>query len=410
MKTRFCYGFEELSDDLPRPPKAALRAMFSAGILVSPRGWKQLTNETRQALSLEGARDKVNIPMVADLLKEAPPGQIRLVSKTADPPHDQVPAPLANALGPMRTIPPAEWASLRALDRYVLASLAANTRLLWKALEEMARMPGSKLSKRVVEPWSGSLARCDLVLLPEAIERLTSSRFLDGRAFVLARAAGVRAARRVADTLDMRADTVTGPAELDWALDKKGGMLLWQAHVSTWDGEFYPAASLLAVSTAAVALYDMAKELDPHGIISNARIAEEPWQVGHTDREEATSVYSAENHPEMFSQRAEHGSEEPPPSTLSTAAMALDTIAVSRPQPGPDDSHGPYSSPEPEAPAPPPNLVIDGDRMSERASLRPQGDQRLNPRTFMLMLMASMIVVALISTVVSVVVVRMLMK
>jgi molybdenum cofactor biosynthesis enzyme len=391
MKTSFCYAFEELSEDLPRPPKAALRAMFSAGILVSPRGWKQVRNETRQALALEGTKEKVNREMVGELLKEAPPGQIRLVSKAADPSSDTVPAPLANALGPMRTINSVEWASLRSLDRYVLASLAANTRLLWKALDEMARTPGSKLSKRVVEPWSGSLARCELVMRADAIDRLMSPALLGGRAFVLARAAGVRAARRVSDTFDLQVDTVAGPAELDWTQDKKSGALLWQAHVSTWDGEFFPAASLVAVSTAAIALFDMAKELDPRGRIGMASIAEEPWQVGGNDREEATAVYCSL------------------PIVDSPMHSADRDGAVSDPQRSPAPDPSPYSQVE-STPRPPPNVVVKEPTAPESSREPKAVDKPWTPRNFMMMLLVSMVVVAVVSTILSVAVVRMLMK
>jgi len=293
MKTRFSYAFEELTEELQRPPKAALRAMLAAGIMVAPRGWQALGIDVRQAIAVAGMHDVVNIAMVQELARFIPPTFLKLVPRMADPPREQ-PAPvLVNALGPMRTLSPQEWAALSALDRYALDSLAINTRLLWRALEEISRAPNSPLTKTAPQPWSGALARCEVYLRPEAFRQLMHPDYLAGRAMVLARVAGVRAARRAAELFDLQAETVAGPAELDWCATRNQGVLLWQGHVSTWEGAFYPAASLLAVSTAGVAVYDMAKEFDPHASISGAGIAEEPWKVGAVDdREEATSVYN----------------------------------------------------------------------------------------------------------------------
>lgn len=409
MKNRFCYAFEELNEDLPRPPKAALRAMFSAGILVSPRGWKSLSNETRQALATEGTREQINVVMVAELLKEAPPGHIRLVARTADPPVDQVPPAVLKALGPTRSISASEWASLRALDRYVIASLAANTRLLWRALDEFASEPGSKLTKGGGQSWSGALAHCEVHCHPNAIERLTSSKYLDGRAFVLARVAGVRAARRTSEMLDLQVETVSGPAELDWGPTKQPGVLLWQAHVSTWDGEFFPAASLLAVSTAAVALYDMVKEIDPTASIGSAGIVEEPWRVGSAggfEREESTAVYSAKNNPRLFA-----GMEPPAPSSSPSPDVGIsvpDVRIASVPDSGPrgattsSDGHGSSS------------LRGSGDGTDTGDEIVPRKRHRrsggMSTRAFLVALVVSMVAVAVVSTVVSVVVIRVLMK
>jgi len=418
MKTRFSYAFEELTEDLPRPPKAALRAMFAAGILVSPKGWKTLSTETRQALALEGTRDTVNLVMVSELLKEAPPGQIRLVARTADPSIDAVPAPVLKALGPTRTITQPQWATLRALDRYVIASLAANTRLLWRALDELSAVPGSQLPKAGGQSWSGALAHCEVHCHPNAIERLTSPKFLDGKAFVLARVAGVRAARRASELFDLQSETATGPAELDWGPTKQAGVLLWQGHVSTWDGEFFPAASMLAVSAAAVALYDMVKEIDPTASIGAAGIVEEPWRVGGAggfDREESTAVYSLKNNPKLFA--AMEAPPEPPPASSdpleksNPKGAAADVRAPQRSSP--DSGRAPNSNKAPISPRHAADLSSTSDLIDD---LIPGGKRRrskkegMSTRTFLVALIVSMLAVAVVSTVISVVVIRVMMK
>jgi hypothetical protein len=99
----------------------------------------------------------------------------------------------------------------------------------------------------------------------------------------------------VSKILDLHADTLIGPAELDWRATGNAGVLLWQGHVSDWQGAFFPAASLLAVTAAAIALYDMVKEFDPLASIGAAGIAEEAWKVGTAeDQDESTSVFVPE--------------------------------------------------------------------------------------------------------------------
>jgi cyclic pyranopterin monophosphate synthase len=316
---KLSYAFEELTDDLPRPPKSAIRAMFAAGVLVSPRGWKTLAAETRQALAMEGTRDVVNVAMVSELLKSAPPAHIRLVSKVPDPTPDEVPHSLVKVLGPRRSLTIADWRSLRPLDRYVVASLVTNTRLLWRALDEMANRPGASMGMAIAQPWSGVLAHCEVRMRPEALERLLAPKFLDGRGCVLARVAGIRAARRIAETMDLQAESGTGPAELDWGLSPQPGTILWQAHVSSWDGEFFPTASLLAASTAAVAVYDMARELDPSLEIGPVALVEEPWMVG-VEREESTGAYVGKAAEIRSSGRV---SAEPPTAVWSAIAAEL---------------------------------------------------------------------------------------
>jgi molybdenum cofactor biosynthesis enzyme len=286
------YAFEELPAELPRPPMAALRALFQTGVVVSPAGWQSVPLEVRSAFVLEGARGLVQVAAVKELLKRVPPRYLKLVPASSDPDPDQVPPALVKALGPTRPLSVTAWRSLRALDRCVLASLAANTRLLWRALDEIlghAGMPGARRDAK----WTGALARCELMVRRSTLDRLLSTRFLDGRALVLARVAGIRSARKISDIFDLQAETASGPIELDWKLDRDKEAVLWQAHVSTWDGAFFPAASLLASTTAAAALCDMVKDFDPTCRIAEAALREEGWLVGgDAGPEEATVLYS----------------------------------------------------------------------------------------------------------------------
>jgi len=287
----FLYAFEALTDDLPRPPMAALRALLSAGVLVSARGWQELRPETRQQIARVGAQDSMDERGLTELVKQVPVSQLKFIGKNTDPSAEVVPAELVAALGPVRPLTDAEWRGLRAIDRYVLVALVKNTRLLGRALDET--VPHKASASGQANPWSGSVARAELRVRHDVLQRILTAEFMDGRAFVLANVAGRRAARRAAEIFDQQAESTVGPVEIEWGLRANDDVVFWQAHVSAWDGAFFPAAALLAATSAAVALYDMVKGLDPTATLTVGAIREEPWQAGREVVDEgATAVFS----------------------------------------------------------------------------------------------------------------------
>jgi molybdenum cofactor biosynthesis enzyme len=286
----YVYAFEELAEDLPRPPMAALRALQSKGYLVSPRGWRELPLEVRQALAREGARDKVGGDALEGAIRRISLQHVKLMPSAREPSAEQVPPQLSAALGPLRALSADEWRGLRALDRRVLALLASNTRLLGRAVAEI--LPTAPISGGSHGP-SALVARCEIALRPDVLQEVMDPGFQGGRAFVLARVAGRRAARRVAEIFDTQADSTVGPVELDWGVREADSVIFWQAHASAWDGSFFPSAALLAATTAAVALHDMVKDLDPVATLGAARVRDEPWEAGRGEFQDApTAIYA----------------------------------------------------------------------------------------------------------------------
>jgi len=283
------YAFEEIPEDLPRPPMSALRALHAMSYFVSPRGWQSLALETRQEIAREGARETVGSANLDAAVRRIPLQQVKMLPRPREPDAEHVPPEIAAALGPIRGLTDAEWRGLRALDRCVLAILAHNTRLLGRAIDEiLPPAPGGAQSSRS----SATVARCEITIHKDALGRVMDPDFEGGRAFVLARVAGRRATRRVSEIFDRHADSTVGPIELDWGVREADSVIFWQAHVSAWDGAFFPSASLLAATTAAVALHDMVNELDPTAALGVARIRNEPWEAGRGELQEpATAVY-----------------------------------------------------------------------------------------------------------------------
>jgi len=284
------YAFEEIGPDLPRPPMAARRALLGAGVSMPLDTWQTLPIEIRRGLVEEGTRDvisDVNVKnAVSPVLK-----RIRFMGPVKDPPLDVIPTPVNDALRNFRPLIVDEWRRLRPLDRYVLVALVGNSRLLWRALEELA---GGQLSSVKLRPWIGPLARAEVKMNMQALSELSGGLLMGGKALVLARTAGVRAARHAHEILDGYAEKYAGPVELDSRIDLQEGACVFQAHVSTADGEFFGAASVFAVATAAAALRDAVSSRDPKATIEHVTLREEAWSVGSAAfGDEATVAMSA---------------------------------------------------------------------------------------------------------------------
>jgi molybdenum cofactor biosynthesis enzyme len=274
----YAYAFEEVGDDLPRPPLAAMRALLSCGISLAPAIWRELPIDNKRTIALEGTKDPIDSTVVRSALRGLDLGRLKLVQKVGDPSPSEPPVSLVNALGPHGSISPEDWRALYTIDRFVLAALVSNTRVLTQALEEISRLRGCAGVKS--EPGTGDIAHCEIVLRDAAVAQLRSGHFLEGRAFLLARAAGTRAARAAPDLFDLHSSSAIGRVELDWTLRAEDGILLIQAHASTWDGAFAAAASLLAATAAATAIIDMVRERDSDATIVSGGIRREQWQVG----------------------------------------------------------------------------------------------------------------------------------
>ncbi len=293
------YQFEDVGDDLPRPPMAAMRAFLAAGIVLSPRGWSALSPELRRGFVQAGSAPFVDVVAVQAGVRGTPVSEVRLVPRIVDPDPNRVPDSLASALGPQARVTPQRWSQLRPIDRYVLTTLALNTRLLFRALREI--MPEDTATE---QPWKAAVAHVEVAMRGDSLDRLRSSRHLDGRAFMLARVAGVRAARRAQETFDLRSEKTVGSIELDWAPADQPGRVIWQAHVT---------------------LADMTVEHDASVVIEKASIVEEPWRVGGDQREQPTTLFSAK---ELRQSLAAHGSKPRMDDPGSTAARMQNPVSV----------------------------------------------------------------------------------
>jgi cyclic pyranopterin phosphate synthase len=113
------YPFEGILPDLDAPPIAARRAIDHTGLRLTLEGWRSLSLEERQKLTVAGVPERVDVETVALSLRRANPGPQR-VSPIPDPDPFSPPEALVRALEPARTLDAKRWSRLRSLDRYAL--------------------------------------------------------------------------------------------------------------------------------------------------------------------------------------------------------------------------------------------------------------------------------------------------
>ncbi|MGZ3452382.1 MAG: hypothetical protein ACXWUG_24825 [Polyangiales bacterium] len=281
------FAFEDATQELLNPPLSAQRALGHSGINMPLMVWRSLSLDTRKALVQAGAVDTVDVGSVRAVLRGGALAKVQMTHPLSDPKTARLPNDLEVVLGPWRQLVAYQWASMRGLHRWVLGALASNPRLLWRAMSEIGQIDRWNGSE-ALPPIHGILARCDVRMSSEAYAALGDARFHGGRAGLLSRASGVRAARRISEVIDAYAEGSVGPVELEFGASRNGA--LWQAHVSTAQGTFSPTASLLAATTAAVAMIDFVSEIDGTAYIVGAQISDEPWMFGSEDSESTLAV------------------------------------------------------------------------------------------------------------------------
>src|SRR5690349_7963774 len=109
------YKFEDIGDDLPRPPLAAMRALFGSGMTLSARAWSSLDKERRWQIARLGTKATIDSDAVQQSLRGVAATEVRLVPRLAPPPKE-IPEELERALGEQVRVTQEDWVGLRPLD------------------------------------------------------------------------------------------------------------------------------------------------------------------------------------------------------------------------------------------------------------------------------------------------------
>ncbi len=269
------YRFDGVDEELELLPLAARRALDRAGLKLSREGWQSLPGSQRRRIVEAGSGTFVDLKPVHVAISLADPPAAR-VEPVDEPSDDTPPAVLVDALGPERALPPALWATLTPLDRYVLAKVASRGRpgRLEKAYAEIV---GHSATSTHVAPEGGvrmvdvkqkapsqrrAVAESRVTMNQDALRRLQLHDTPKGDVLATARVAGIMAAKRTSDLIPLCHPIALTHVTIELEVIESARAVRIQSAVETLDRTGVEMEALVAASTAALTVYDMLKAFD----------------------------------------------------------------------------------------------------------------------------------------------------
>ncbi|APR75099.1 Molybdenum cofactor biosynthesis protein MoaC [Minicystis rosea] len=337
------YPFEGLLPDLESPPIAARRALDQAGLRLAIEGWRALSLEDRQQLTIAGMADRIDADVVSNLLQDASPSPQR-IAPVPDPDPSTPPEALASALDPSRVIDPKRWARLRAVDRYALAhtyrravarsafsilseaydallgassapasyppagyyssvaSDAETPRAAARPSRPPITTPEPALSNHLNQAGEvhmvnvarkpaterRAIARGSVRMRADTLARLASRDAPKGEVLATARIAGVMAAKRTPEIIPLCHAVAVTHIEILIEIDAPASAVHVSAVVDAYDRTGCEMEAMVAVSAACLTIYDMLKGIDRDMVISEVKLMEKSGgRSGHYHRHEA---------------------------------------------------------------------------------------------------------------------------
>jgi len=281
------YRFDEVDDRLELLPLASRRALDQAGCRLSREGWSSLPLPLRRQIVALGANAQVDVDLVreAAALANPPPDH---TPPFADPPAYSPPDEIREAFGREMPISDAVWMQLSPLDRYALAKVAARSRpeRLRAAYEEIIGTTavsthlGARGGARMVDVGQKSptlrraVSRTEVTMNAEAFERLRTNDVAKGDVLGVARVAGIMAAKRTSELIPLCHPLSLSKLSVEFELDEAARAVRVAGTVEAFDRTGVEMESLVAVSIAALTIYDMLKSVDRAIVIGPTRLVE----------------------------------------------------------------------------------------------------------------------------------------
>jgi len=117
-----------------------------------------------------------------------------------------------------------------------------------------------------------AVARGAVRMEPQTLRLIKANRIAKGDVLAVAQVAGVNAAKRTDELIPMAHTLPLTGVQIDFALDEKAGTVGIQATVSTVARTGVEMEALVAVTAAALAVYDMCKAVDRAMTIERVRL------------------------------------------------------------------------------------------------------------------------------------------
>ncbi len=288
------YAFDDERADLERVPLAARRALDLRGWKISLEDWLRLPLACRRALVERGGADAApppaGTPPERELAGWPASVQVRAVAVRPDPPADAARSATVRAYAPFGPLTAAIWSQLTELDRYALDKVAervshrrdgepsgpepASSPRLRAAYEEIVgssrvsthlRASGGVQMVRVGAKASTkrrAVAESRVTMSAAALEMLETHTAPKGDVLATARIAGIMAAKRTPDLIPLCHAISLTHVSVDIEVRQQAGHVALSAAVETVGKTGVEMEALVAVSTAALAIYDMLKGVD----------------------------------------------------------------------------------------------------------------------------------------------------
>jgi len=117
-----------------------------------------------------------------------------------------------------------------------------------------------------------AVARADVRMKPQTVRLIQQNRLAKGDVLAVAQVAAVGAAKRTDELIPMAHPLPLTGVQVRFTLDERGGRVGIEAEASTVARTGVEMEALVAVSTAALTIYDMCKAVDRAMTIDSVRL------------------------------------------------------------------------------------------------------------------------------------------
>jgi len=288
------FDFEGIDRNLDLVPLAVRRLLDHLGAKLSLDGWRSIELESRHVLLALGSADRIDPHKARTTLASARPSP-RAIDPSADPTPEVVPEQLAARLGEDGPLDEDTWRRLSPLERWVLehVSNSKHPERLVPAVREIladrnrAADEGRQLThlNRLGEVHMVSIVDKPVTLRRAvAISRIVMSEqahrcLLEGNArkgdvLGAARIAGIMAAKQTSALIPLCHPVPLTQVELDIRPDQSEPWVDLRAEATVLGRTGVEMEVLMAVSVAALTVYDMLKSVDRGMVIGPTRLLE----------------------------------------------------------------------------------------------------------------------------------------
>lgn len=280
------FEFDPVDAGLDLIPLSARRLLDALGAKLSLDAWRSLVLEDRQTLLRLGSATIISPSVALEVLSRAVPAP-SVTEKTTDPDERVVPERLRELLGEERPITIGVWRKLEPLERWVLDKVAksrhpervsrAYDEILHKssALSHLTSQGEAQMVETAEKPVTlrKAIATSRVTLSLAAHRALLEGNAPKGDVLGTARIAAIMAAKQTSQLIPLCHPIQMTHIRVDLIPSTKDPCVDIEAEVRAIDRTGVEMEAMVAVSVAALTIYDMLKAVDRGIVIGPTRLS-----------------------------------------------------------------------------------------------------------------------------------------